>query len=49
MKKLEQALKVPENSVKHTFLEINIIAIQHASSILLHKRCIENNQAIPTE
>jgi hypothetical protein len=49
MKQMEQTFKLPENMVKHTFREINTIAIQNASSILLHKRRIENNQAIPTE
>ena len=49
MKQLIQTFKLPESSVKHTFKEINTIAIQHASSILPHKRRIENNQAIPTE
>ena len=49
MKQLKQTFKIPENHVKHTFKEINTIAIQYASSILLHKRHIENNQAIPVE
>ena len=49
MKQLEQTFKLPENSVKHTYKEINTIAIQYASSILVHKRRIENNQAIPIE
>ena len=49
MKQLEQTFKLPQNSINHTFKEINTIAIQYASSILLHKRRIENNQAIPTE
>ena len=49
MKQLEQTFNLPINSVKHAFKEINTIAIQHATSILLHKRRIENNQAIPTE
>jgi hypothetical protein len=49
MKQLEQTFKLSENYAKHTFKAINTIAIQYASSILLHKRCIENNQAIPIE
>jgi hypothetical protein len=49
MKQLEQTFKLPQNPIIHTFKEINTIAIQDASSILLHKRRIENNQAIPTE
>ena len=34
--------------LKHTFEEINIIAIQYAMSIILHKRRIENNKPLPT-
>jgi hypothetical protein len=48
-RQLEKIFKLSENSVNHTFKEINTIAIQYAGSILLHKRRIENNQAIPTE
>jgi hypothetical protein len=49
MKQLKQTFKIPKNNINQAFKEINAIAIQYASSILLHKRCIENNQAIPTE
>jgi hypothetical protein len=49
MKQLEQTFKLPETSIKHTFKVINTNAIQYASSILLHKRRIENHQAIPTD
>jgi hypothetical protein len=49
MKQLEQTFKLLETAVKHTFKVINTNAIQYASSILLHKRRIENNQAIPIE
>ena len=49
MKQLEQSFKISENNVHNTFKAINTIAIQFASSILQHKRRIENNQAIPTE
>jgi hypothetical protein len=49
MKQLEQTFKILENLTKHAFKEINTIAIQYASSILLHKRRIENNQAVPIE
>ena len=48
MKQLEQTCKIPENNVKNTFKAINTIAIQFATSILLHKRRIANSQAIPT-
>ena len=50
MKQLEQTFKLPQNSINHsTFKEINTISIQYANSILIHKRFIENNQAIPTK
>jgi hypothetical protein len=49
MKQLEQTFKLSETAVKHTFKVINTNAIQYASSILLHKRRFENNQAIPIE
>ena len=49
MKQLEQTFKIPENFTKNAFKEINTIAIQYASSILLHKRRLENNQAVPIE
>jgi hypothetical protein len=40
-------LKIPETNAKNTFKKINTIAIQYASSIILHKRKIENNQTLP--
>ena len=49
MKQLEQTFKIPENLTKNAFKEINTIAIQYASSILLHKRRLENNQVVPIE
>jgi len=48
MQQIITTFKLPENTVKHTFEAINTSAIDHAGSILLHKRRIENNQAIPT-
>jgi hypothetical protein len=44
--KLHHTFKIPELKIKHMFTNINIIAIHHAMSILLHKRRIENNQPI---
>jgi hypothetical protein len=38
---------IPLPIIKNSFTNINIIAIHHAMSILLHKRCIENNQPLP--
>jgi hypothetical protein len=47
MEILETHLKLPMASIKHTFKNINTIAIQYAMSILLHKRRIENHQPLP--
>jgi hypothetical protein len=47
IKHLHTQFKIPEPQIKHTFSNINIIAIHHAMSILLHKRLIENNQSLP--
>ena len=44
-----QCIWLPETIIKHTFKEINTIAIQHAGSIILHKRKIENNQTLPID
>jgi hypothetical protein len=47
IKHLHTTFKIPGSCIKQTFSNINIIAIHHAMSILLHKRRIENNQSIP--
>ena len=47
MEILEEIFKIPMDPIVNTFKNINTIAIQHAMSILLHKRKIENNQALP--
>ena len=47
MKILAEAFEIPTDPIRNTFKNINTIAIQHAMSILLHKRKIENNQALP--
>jgi hypothetical protein len=49
MELLETNLKLPKTTIKHTFKEINTVAIQHAGSIILHKRKIENNQPLPLD
>src|SRR5579875_981284 len=49
MKLLETKFKLSKTAIKHTFKEINTIAIQHAGSIILHKRKIENNQPLPID
>ena len=53
MKKLETKLKLPimkiKNTfkqIKNTFKQINIIAIQYAHLILVHKRRLQNRQPI---
>ena len=46
MNELETKLKLPTSQIKNTFKQINIIAIQYAHSILIHKRRIENKQPI---
>jgi hypothetical protein len=46
MKELETKLKLPTTIIRNTFKQINIIAIQYAHSILVHKRRLENRQPI---
>ena len=46
MKALETQLKLHTSQIRHTFQQINIITIQYAHSILIHKRRIENKQPI---
>jgi hypothetical protein len=47
IKHLHIQFKIPKLRIKQTFTNINIIAIHHAMSILLHKKRIENNQPLP--
>jgi hypothetical protein len=47
IKYLHTLFKIPVLRITQTFTNINIIAIHHAMSILLHKRRIENNQPLP--
>ena len=49
MKFFETKIKIPEQVIRNTFKDINIIASQYTMSIILHKRRIENNKAIPIE
>jgi hypothetical protein len=49
MNQLIATFQLAENAVKNTFEAINTTTIQHAGSILLHKRRIENNQSIPND
>jgi hypothetical protein len=44
---LHATFKLPISTIKHTLKNINIIAIHHAMSILLHKHRIENHQPLP--
>ena len=43
---LETQLKLPTQQIKNTFSQLNIIAIQYAHTILIHKRRLENKQPI---
>ena len=45
---IEIILKIPKISIKHTFEEINVITIDYAMFIILHKRRIGNNKSLPT-
>ena len=47
MKILEDKFILPMPSIRNTFKNINIIAIQYAMSVLLHKRRLENHQPLP--
>jgi hypothetical protein len=47
MRLLEDKFEIPMASIRHTFKNINTIAIQFAMSILLHKRRLENHQPLP--
>ena len=49
IKLLETNFKISEAAIKNTFKAINTIVIQHAGSIILHKRKIENNQPLPLD
>ena len=49
MDNIETTFKIPKQSIKNAFEAINVIAIQHAMSIILHKRRIENNEPIPLD
>ena len=42
-------LKIPKLSIKYTFEVINVIAIQHIMSKILHKGRIENNKPLPID
>ena len=46
MNELATKLKLPTSQIRSTFKQINIIAIQYAHTILIHKRRIENRQSI---
>ena len=46
IKILEEKFKIPKETLKQTFIDINTIAIQHAMSIILHKRRLENNEPL---
>jgi hypothetical protein len=49
MNSIEIIFKIPKINIKHMFEEINVISIQYARSIILHKRRIENNEPLPID
>ena len=49
MKILEEKFKIPEKIIRQTFSEIKTIAIQHAMSVILHRRRLENNEPLPVD
>ena len=49
IKILEEKFKIPKETLKQTFIDINTIAIQHTMSIILHKRRFENNEPLPVD
>ena len=44
-----KTFKIHKLSLKYTFEVINVIAIQHDVSIILHKMRIENNEPLPID
>jgi hypothetical protein len=44
---LRTTYKLKKSVIKKTLIKINTIAIQHLSSIILHKHHLENNQLLP--
>ena len=46
MKILEEKFKVRRETISETYTEMNTIAIQHAMSIILQKRRVENNELV---
>ena len=49
MKILEEKFKIPEKTIRRIFTKINTIAIEHAMSIILHKRRLKNNEPLPVD
>ena len=47
IKQLKTTYKLSETIIKSTLTNINTIAIQYLTSIILHKRRLENNQPLP--
>ena len=48
MDSILKTFKISKTSTKNTFKEINVIAIQYAKTVQIHKRKLENNQLLPT-
>ena len=49
IKILDEKLKIRKRTEKKIVIDINTIAIQHAMSIILHKRRVENNEPLPVD
>ena len=47
--KIWNNIQISKINIKHTFEEINVVAVQYAMSIILHKRRIENNEPLPRD
>ena len=46
MDSILKTFKISKTSTKNTFKETNVIAIQYAKTIQIHKRKLENNQPL---
>ena len=44
IQKIKETFQIPENTITNALININTIAIHHLTSIILHKRRLENNQ-----
>ena len=47
IQKIKETFQIPKNTITNALININTIAIYHLTSIILHKRRLENNQPLP--